>query len=487
MTDIRFSYIFGPELYGRQLWFGRLRWVAVSGLALAAAVGPWLGFTSVWPSLFVVASVVAAYNVVYQHLLRRHRHREHPYANLRLLAIGAMLLDLGSVDGHRAFHRGSGQSPAALLRFSHGHRHDHDRHADHVSHCRGYLSGGPRALPPTGQRSPRIPPRRSSAARNGQRSGAEPADPGGSAVRHRLSHRLGDQPLQAAQYRALPHRRDILRERTDELQRLLGQIERLEERKSHYMRISAHQLRSPVGTIKAALQVLVDGYVEPSTERGQKLLRGAAERADGLLAIINDLLDLAKIREGRGHKAPWNQVININQMLDDLFAALQPYADERGVELLPDFEGVAILAWGLPPDLVHAFENLVYNAIKYSDRGGRVTVRLRVRDETCTVRFIDEGIGIPAEYVDQVFFEFVRAPNAKRHAAEGTGLGLAIVKEVIEAHGGRITARSRSGAGSTFTVRLALAHVPTEVQQLLQTGNEAGYMAATGADAPSRG
>jgi signal transduction histidine kinase len=268
---------------------------------------------------------------------------------------------------------------------------------------------------------------------------------------------------------------------------LLEQIARLEERKSHYMRISAHQLRSPVGTIKASLQVLVDGYVDPSTERGKKLLRGAAERADGLLAIINDLLDLAKIREGRGQKAPWNQEINVNQFLADLFDSLQPYADERGVKLVPDFEGVAILAWGLPPDLVHAFENLIHNALKYSSRGGRVTVRLRVLGETCVIRFMDEGIGIPADYVDQVFFEFVRAPNAKRHAEEGTGLGLAIVKEVIEAHGGRMAVYSRAGAGTTFTIRLPLNHVPTEVKKLLQTSNDTGYSTDTGTFASSRG
>jgi signal transduction histidine kinase len=100
---------------------------------------------------------------------------------------------------------------------------------------------------------------------------------------------------------------------------------------------------------------------------------------------------------------------------------------------------------------------------------------------------MDEGIGIPADYVDQVFFEFVRAPNAKRHAEEGTGLGLAIVKEVIEAHGGRIAVYSRAGAGTTFTIRLPLNHVPTEVKKLLQTSNDTGYSTDTGTFASSRG
>jgi two-component system sensor histidine kinase BaeS len=226
------------------------------------------------------------------------------------------------------------------------------------------------------------------------------------------------------------------------------------------MRISAHQLRSPLSTIKTSLQVLADGYADPNTERGRKLLSGALERVNELLETVNDLLELAKIREGVIKKAPWNRDVMINQVLADLFDSLAPYADEKGVEMTPDFEGVAVLDWGIPPDLVHAFENLIYNAVKYSNPGGDVTVQLRIVGNDAVIRFVDRGIGIPAEYLDQVLLEFVRAPNAKQHAAEGTGLGLAIAKEVIEAHGGRIAVSSVEGEGTTFTVKMPLHHMP---------------------------
>ena len=74
MTRTRFKHIFDPELLGRLLWFGRLRWVAVCALALASVMGPQFGFASVWPGLFVIASVVAVYNVFFYRLLRGHRH-----------------------------------------------------------------------------------------------------------------------------------------------------------------------------------------------------------------------------------------------------------------------------------------------------------------------------------------------------------------------------------------------------------------------------
>jgi signal transduction histidine kinase len=259
---------------------------------------------------------------------------------------------------------------------------------------------------------------------------------------------------------------EALSERTEELRTLLGQMEELEKRKSHYMRISAHQLRSPLGTIRTSLRVLLERFVDPSSERGDKLMTGAVEAADGLLAIINDLLDLAKIREGQA-RAPWSSTVNLNQLLADLFDSLAPDADARQVAMVPDFEGVAILDRGVPPDLVHAFENLIYNGIKYSRPGGQVTVQLRTDDAVAVVRFIDRGIGVPADYRDQVFFEFVRAPNAKHHVAQGTGLGLAIVKEVVEAHGGRVSIASRIGEGSTVTVRLPLHHKPPESERMV--------------------
>ena len=217
-----------------------------------------------------------------------------------------------------------------------------------------------------------------------------------------------------------------LRQRKEELQGLLREREESERRKSHYMRISAHQLRSPLGTIKTSLQVLVDRIVDPASDSGRRLIVGASERVDDLLDIVNDLLELAKMREGRA-RAPWARQVYINQVLADIFDAIGPQAQERDVELVADVEGVALLEWGVPPDLVYVFENLIDNAIKYSDRGGEVRVKLRVENRIATVEISDNGIGIPPDLLSDVFLEFVRAPNAKTARTAGPGLGLSIV------------------------------------------------------------
>jgi signal transduction histidine kinase len=482
VNTIPLSHIFGPELYGRVVWFGRLRWLAVSGLALASLAGPRLGFPSVWPSLFVVASVVAAYNLVFQRLLLLHRRRQYDRAHgtLRIIAVYLMVLDLGALMVTIHFTGGL-QSP--LLPFFTFHM-----ALGTILIARrwtyllaGVVSLGALALLAMEARGIlRFHPLIAGGDLEPMTAGFNLLTLAATlfgvvyltdSVASRLTQRSID----------LFETTEALSERTEELHRLLGAMEELERRKSHYMRISAHKLRSPLGTIRTTLRVLIDRFVDPASERGDKLMLGAVEVADDLLAIINDLLELAKIREGRA-RAPWSQTVNLNQLLADLFDSMAPDAEARQVALVPDFKGVATLDWGVPPDLVHAFENLIYNGIKYSRRGGEVVVRLRTRSEAALVEIADRGIGIPGDFLGQVFLEFVRAPNAKHHACEGTGLGLTIVKEVVEGHGGRITVDSRKGEGTTFAVHLPLDHEPPAAQRLSQVGNDTGYQGDTAPD-----
>jgi len=460
VSQPRFAYIFAPALYGRLQWFGRLRWFAAGGLAAASLLGPYFGITAVWPSLFIVACVIALYNVLLWQLLRLRKQHVHPFVNLRYIAVGQTAIDLAALMVAVHFTGGI-QSP--LLPFFAFHM---TVGTLMITARTMYILAGASCL---GAAAMYLLESRSILQ-------FHPINPGESI--EPLSAALSMITLVIALFgivylansvtRSFKERNielyrttDQLRERSVELQRALTEISEIEKRKSHYMRISAHQLRSPLGTIKTSLQVLAEGYADPATERGHKLLSGAVERVDTLLETVNDLLELAKIREGI-LKAPWSRDVMLNQVLADLFDSLGTHADDRNIELVPDFVGVAILDWGVPPDLVHAFENLIYNAIKYSNPGGKVTVQLRIESEAAVIRFIDRGIGISEEYVDQVLLEFVRAPNAKQHAAEGTGLGLAIAKEVIEAHGGRIAVASVAGEGSTFTVTLPLHHVPKQ-------------------------
>ncbi len=477
----RFSYIFSGELEERLRWFITLRWMAVVGLAVGSLLGPRVGLPSVWPSLLVVALFVAGYNLYFTWSLSRQVSDGRPLGDLRLCALRQMVMDLAALIVAVHFTGGL-QSP--LLPFFAFHM---AIGTIMISTRLMYLIAGCTSLAMLtlylleehgALRYHPLDPTYGMCGRACYLNMASfvVALFGIVYLTDSVTSRFKERNIRLHEAKA------ALQERTVELQRLLDEIAEVEERKSHYMRISAHQLRSPLGTVKTSLMVLTQGYVDPGSERGRKLLAGAIERVDGLLRIVNDLLELAKIREGR-NRAPWARNVNLNQLVADIFDAVSPLAEEKEIRLEPRVEGVAILDWGIPPDLVYALENLVQNAIKYSRPGGEVTVGLRVEgDEEAVLTVEDRGIGIPAEFLDRVLDEFVRAPNARKHASEGTGLGLSIVREVVEAHGGRITVASVEGEGSTFTVTLPLHHTPPEARDLLHAGNGGGYRTMTEAE-----
>ncbi len=461
-SETPFAYIFASELHGRLLWFARLRWFAVAVLAVASVVGPRFGWSDVWPSLAIIAGLVAVYNLIFTKRLRSYLLWDRPYHDLRAVAIVQMLTDLGALLLVVHFTGGchSPVLPFVVFHMAIG--------TIMISTRLMYVLAMVTIMGTLGlfalegwvleHHHPITP----------HTDGLELSCVLNAAVMVVLVFGmvyLTDTVTSRFKTRGIQLHKtsEQLRYRKEELQQLLREREGVERRKSHYMRISAHQLRSPLGTIKTSLQVLVDGIVDPASDGGRRLIVGASERVDDLLEIVNDLLELAKMREGR-LRAPWARQVYINQVLADIFDAIGPLAQEGRVELVADVDGVALLDWGVPPDLVYVFENLIGNAIKYSLEGGEVRVRLRVEDGVAKVEVSDQGIGIPEEFLDDVFLEFVRAPNAKKHAAGGTGLGLSIVREGVEMHGGTVEVASEPGRGTTFTVKLPLHFVPPEVE-----------------------
>jgi signal transduction histidine kinase len=458
MREPRVSVAFAPELHARLRWFSGLRWLAVAGLAAFSFAGVPLGFEAAWPALLLVAAFVAIYNSYF--LVRLRRSTETIYQQLRAFALSQIGLDIFALLVTAHFTGGM-RSPALLFFAFHMAIGTIMLAAVWMYLVAGAASAGVVglfALEHFGVLEHHWP-------------GATSSDPyrTGLLALAAVIALFGTVYLTATvtdRFKRHTVRMktmtETLRERNEEQRRLIEEIAELERRKAHYMRISAHQLRSPLGTIKTSLQVLNDGFVEGESDRGKKLMRGALDRADGLLAIVNDLLELAKMREGR-QKAPWARNLSLNQLLADVVDSLAPLAEGREVRLDTSFDGVAVLAWGVPPDLVHAFENLLHNAIKYSPPGATVSVRLRTETDHAVVEIADEGIGIEPDLIEDVFLEFVRTPRGKRHAEEGTGLGLAIARAAFEAHGGTVGVSSRLGQGSTFEIRLPLGHVPREV------------------------
>jgi signal transduction histidine kinase len=226
--------------------------------------------------------------------------------------------------------------------------------------------------------------------------------------------------------------------------RLLDQV------KSDLVATVSHELKTPLTSIRLVVHLLLEEGVGPLTPKQTELLLDARDNAERLLTMINNLLDLARIEEGRVRmrRLPESPLELLRAAAD----AVRPRADDKevalAVEAADDLPPVAVDA----ERLGHALGNLLDNALAHTERGGRITLGANQADGAVVLSVADTGVGIPPEHLPHLFQRFSRVPG--RPAEGGTGLGLAIVREIVTAHGGSVTCESRPGAGATFRITL---------------------------------
>ena len=230
--------------------------------------------------------------------------------------------------------------------------------------------------------------------------------------------------------------------------------ERVEELKRQFTAVVSHELRTPLTAIKASLRLVTSGVLGPLPEEPARLLRIADENADRLAALVNDILDVERLDAGTMPLEPRDT--DLAELARAGVEQLGSTATAAGVELvLTAAEPAPVHAD--PLRVSQALANLVGNAVKFSDAGGRVEVSCRRSGREARLAVRDEGRGIPADQLEAVFDRFrqVYASDAQRQS--GSGLGLAITKGIVERSGGRVELRSRLNEGSEFTVVLPLA------------------------------
>ena len=222
---------------------------------------------------------------------------------------------------------------------------------------------------------------------------------------------------------------------------------RLEAMRTDFVANISHELRTPVGAI-ALLAETLQGERDPETidRLAGKLEREARRVSD----MIDDLLQLSRIEvEGaRRDRVP------VDAIVGEAMGRVQAAAEQREISIERVRTGNGSTIAGDRQQLVSALSNLVDNAVKYSENGGRVTVSEGREGDEIVLVVGDDGMGIPDRDLDRVFERFYRVDRARSRATGGTGLGLAIVRHVADNHGGSITVSSREGVGSTFTLRL---------------------------------
>ena len=228
------------------------------------------------------------------------------------------------------------------------------------------------------------------------------------------------------------------------------------EMKSDFVSNVSHELRTPLSSIKAYMEMLVDGEAQDEQTRMEfyNIIQGETNR---LSRLIDNILNISRIESGvvkvqREH-------ISVPSIVKEVIEMMLPQARAKNIELQEVPTPVYFQVFADKDMIYQATMNLVGNAIKYTPDGGKVTVSMSVDEHArlVNVNVKDTGVGIPADDLPRLFDKFFRVAEHKK-MAKGTGLGLNLVKHIVETvHGGKVSVQSEHGKGSTFTFSLPLA------------------------------
>jgi signal transduction histidine kinase len=225
--------------------------------------------------------------------------------------------------------------------------------------------------------------------------------------------------------------------------------------KDDFVGLVSHELRTPLSSILGYLELLrEDEPGHPLSDDQRQYLAIAERNAQRLLRLVGDLLFTAQVESGRFPLDRQN--IDLATIVAASADTARPAAERAGVELQIE-PCPAVQVYGDATRLSQAVDNLISNAIKFTPRGGSVTVALRADPGEARVEVRDTGLGIPPDELELLFGRFFRASTATKNAVPGVGLGLTITKAIVTAHGGAIDVASTEGEGTTFTISLPRA------------------------------
>jgi signal transduction histidine kinase len=230
---------------------------------------------------------------------------------------------------------------------------------------------------------------------------------------------------------------------------------RTEELRRNLVSDVAHELRTPLASIRCQLEAIQDGLTEPN----QGAINSLHEEALQLNRLVEDLQELALADAGQFSLSLDD--VSVTEQIEQVVRSLRPLAREHGVTIeIREPEDLPLLTAD-PGRLKQILRNLLQNAIAHTPAGGRVTISARVDQSWIELQVEDSGSGIAAEHLPHIFERFFRADESRSRATGGSGLGLAIVKQLVDLHGGKIWAESQPGQGTTIRLTLPLAETAT--------------------------
>jgi two-component system phosphate regulon sensor histidine kinase PhoR len=236
------------------------------------------------------------------------------------------------------------------------------------------------------------------------------------------------------------------------------ELRRLERIRQEFVANVSHELKTPLAVMKACVETLQDGAVEDAEARGP-FLQQIADSANRLHALILDLLSLARIESGE--EVFELTSVPVGEVVSACLERHRPRAEGKGMVLDAIPPPTPVNAWADEEALGQILDNLVDNAVKYTQAGGNVRVVWSAQDGFVDLTVEDNGPGIPERDLNRIFERFYRVDKARSRELGGTGLGLSIVKHLAQALDGSVTVTSPEGSGTKFTVRIPSSPVRT--------------------------
>lgn|GEM_PF-5717546 len=239
-----------------------------------------------------------------------------------------------------------------------------------------------------------------------------------------------------------------------ELERANRQLRENERYKDEFLSVISHELRTPINLIMGFSEMMDDEVIGPLNAQQHDYMRKILDGSDSILLLVNDLLDVATMQAGKFelHPVP----VHYEEVVNKVLTALKPLASQKCLSLAAEMHPPIVIEID-GPRIVHALNNIVSNAIKFTPEGGSVRVNVYRHDHELVTEVSDSGIGISEEDMSKLFTRFRQLDMSTTRTAGGTGLGLSIAKALVEAHGGTISAMSPgTGKGSVFSFTLPI-------------------------------
>jgi response regulator RpfG family c-di-GMP phosphodiesterase/signal transduction histidine kinase len=239
---------------------------------------------------------------------------------------------------------------------------------------------------------------------------------------------------------------------TAQLQESNVKLKSLDELKTQFFANVNHELRTPLTLMLAPLKAILEGRMGKLAPMLKDTLETIQRNGYKLLKLINNLLDLSKLEEGKMRLKL--KVVNLVDFIPPLLASVKPTADQKQIRLYYQHPPHAVELTLDPDQFEKVLFNLLSNALKFTNKGGKITIYVEEKDHTVMTTVEDTGIGIPANMLETIFDRFSQVDGSKSRAQEGTGIGLALAKEIVLVHKGTIRAESELGRGSRFIVEM---------------------------------